>query len=92
VGQREQANTRGLRQCGCSGGRGVKRLVRPLALLLGEGSLVHEDVGVLRDLEDACGRGGVAGEDDRPPGPCRAEHLLGSHDPAFGQLEGLAGL
>ena len=56
-------------------GGGVRGLVGALALLLGEGRLVDEQVGLVRDLEHARGRR-VAGDDDLPPGPRRAEHLL----------------
>jgi hypothetical protein len=53
VGQREQADLGGLGQRRRAGRRGVERLVRARALLLGEGRLVDEHVGRLGDLQDA---------------------------------------
>ena len=70
----------------------MERLVRALALLLGERRLVHEDVRLLGHLEDACRRGGVA-RARRSSGPAEAGRAPArAHLAAGGQLDGLAGL
>ena len=92
VRQGEHLHARGRGEPRRAGGGGVRGLVGALALLLGEGGLVDEDVCVLRDLEDARRRRRVAGEDDPPPGPRRPEDLLGAHLAAVRKLDRLAGL
>ena len=46
---------------------------------------MNEEVCFASDLEDARRGGGVAGEDDLPSGPGRAEHLLGPHIVSLGK-------
>ncbi len=89
VREREHAHLGRLRDRGGARRRRVERLVRALALLLGERRLVHEQVRVLRDLEDGRRRCRVAGEHDPPARPWRAEHLLGPHLGPAGKLHGL---
>jgi hypothetical protein len=76
VRQGEQANSgdpRELRR----GERGrVARLLRADLLLVGEGAVVNEDLGILSNLEDRPGRPRVACEHDLPAPPRRPEHLL----------------
>jgi hypothetical protein len=72
--------------------RRVQGLVRALALLHRERGLVNEHVGVPGGLAHRVRGARVAGEDDLPPGPRRAENLLGAHCRAVGQLQALAAL
>ena len=78
VGQREQPHLGVARQLGRLAGGAVGGLARALGLLLGEGRLVDEHVGLVgRDRERLAGRR-VAGDDDlaalprRRPSPARA--------------------
>jgi hypothetical protein len=72
VRQREHPHLRGPGDGGGSGRGRVQRLVGAVALLLGEGRLVHKDVGVARHLEHGRGRRRVAREDDLPARARRA--------------------
>ena len=66
----------------------MRRLLGAVALLLGEGGLVDEDVRALGDLEHARRGRCVAREDDLPPGPGLAQDLLRPHL-AAGHPDGL---
>jgi hypothetical protein len=61
--------------CRLGGGR-VKRLVRSLPFLLGEGRLVDEHVGTAGGLDHAPRIGRVGRDDELAPGPRLSEHAF----------------
>jgi hypothetical protein len=90
VGERQHADAGRMGQLGRCGARRVGRLGRPLALLRGEGGLVHEHVRVPGHVEDRAGGSRVAGKDDLAPRPRRTEDLLRRNRPPVLQLDRLA--
>ena len=61
------------------GGGRVARLGGALGLLLHEGRLVHQQVGLPRHEAGHVARGGVAGEDDLAAAARLPHHLVGPH-------------
>ena len=90
--QREQADLGLARDLGCVGRGRVLRLARAVALVVAEGRLVDEQVGARARPRHARDGARVAGEDDRPPGPRRPEHLAGVIVAAVRKRDGVAAL
>ncbi len=74
-------------------GRGrMERLTGAFLLLGREGRLVHEQVGMVRRLDDARRGCRVAGEHDLSAGPPRPEHRVGRDHAPVGERQRLASL